>query len=91
MARPVAALPHKLTCRISLPAPKTFDSERYLVLSGRHAETEVAQGTPDIMGEVFVVQRVQPARSAIVAAGLKNCPIDYIQLLGSCGALTSRS
>jgi hypothetical protein len=46
-----------------LPKPAQFSPERYRSLSGREATTNLAPLEPDILGELFVLERVRPTSS----------------------------
>src|SRR5262249_55031223 len=44
-----------------LPEPEQFSPQRYRSLSGREATRNLAALEPDILGELFVLERVRPA------------------------------
>jgi len=44
-----------------LPKPVQFSPERYRIMSGREATSNLAPLEPDMLGELFVLERVRPA------------------------------
>jgi len=46
-----------------IPPPSAYDPHRYRVLSGQASEDRLAPYEPDILGELFVLERLRPAHT----------------------------